>query len=100
MKRVSKDLVRNVYALQAHWHFCCELKDLNAVTTLIRRPYTELSLECLEVIVELGPPYQSHHMQLIHITETRAVSRCRQLDDNRRGVSWTISATHSETVRC
>ncbi len=84
MTIVSKDLVRNVYPLQVYWHFCCELKDLNAVTTPIRRPYIELSLQYLEVVVDLGPLYQHHHMQLIRITETRAVSCCRQLDDNRK----------------
>ncbi len=79
----QQDLVRNVYPLQVHWHFCCKLKDLNAVTTPIRRPYTELSLQCLEVVVELGPLYQHHHMQLIRITETQAISGCRQSDDKR-----------------
>ncbi len=36
----------------------------NGLTTLIKWPFAELPLLCLELVNKLGPPYQSHQMQL------------------------------------
>ncbi len=36
----------------------------NDHTTHTKRPFAELPLQCLELVSKLGPPYQSHQMQL------------------------------------
>ncbi len=37
---------------------------LTGRTTRTKRPFAELPLQCLELVGKLGPPYQSHQMQL------------------------------------
>ncbi len=37
----------------------------DGLTTLTKRPFTELLLQCLEVVAKLGPPYQYHQKQLL-----------------------------------
>ncbi len=38
----------------------------DGLTTLTKRPFAELPLQCLESVGKLGSPYQSHGMQQHH----------------------------------